>query len=203
MFAANPGYNGGFYAWSSAGMPQSAAPSGSSATVKYGLPIATGDAYLAFANPYFAAHSCGAYTRSTDVVGFQCLQANGTAVTTGFYSVLVGQGRAGKRFGMVFNDQPGLNGTYTPTHAFAKNSANGLITITRQSAGVAVVSFKGLGGTASSTQGVIVNAVDLAGYRLCTITSVTRNGADLDVRVSCYNGAQVATDTQFSVLVIE
>jgi uncharacterized protein YjdB len=202
MFSVNPGFSGGFYAWTSAGQPQSAAPSGNTAAVKYGLPIATGDAYLAFATPYFATDVCRSTNRVGDLASFQCRNAADLATTTGFYSVLIGQGRAGKRFGMVWNDQP-TQASYVPTHAWAKNSANGLISISRTGTGVYAVTFGNLG--SSPKVGVIVNSVGSATdpYRLCNLVSLGIAGGNLTSTIACRAGNNSAADSQFYLLVVE
>jgi hypothetical protein len=202
MYAVNPGFSGGFYAWTSAGQPQSAAPSGNTAAVKYGLPIATGDAYLAFATPYFATDVCRSTNRAGDLASFQCRNTADLATTTGFYSVLIGQGRAGKRFGMVWNDQP-AQASYVPTHAWAKNSANGLISISRTGTGVYAVTFGSLG--SSLKVGVIVTSVGSAtdAYRLCNLTTLGNAGGNLTSTVTCRAGNGNAADSQFYLLVVE
>ncbi len=89
-------------------------------------------------------------------------------------------------------------GPYNPNASTTFNPANQPVTITRPTPGRYQIVFSGL---AALTKGgnVQVTPVNTLNHH-CSVTSFVKSGADVVIRIACYNNAGQASDAQYSLL---
>ncbi len=136
--------------------------------------------------------------------GFQatirCYNQAGTLADARFGTLVIENGRVGKRFAIAWVFDPVA--PVSPSGLFTYTTG-GPLQLSKVSIGVHDLSFPGLGGTAGVPVSVIVSSYGSTNAH-CTVTAVTRNGADLVARVQCVSpvtGAPV--DQRFTIAVIE
>jgi hypothetical protein len=197
--------------WNSTGTLMSAAKTGTGLVdVKFGLPIATSDPYLTFVNATSGAGSatadiCRVTQRVSDVASLHCQTTANADVDQFSFSLMLKDGQTGKRFGMVWDDQPATTNYVPLTGGLATNSAGGLVSITRTAVGKWTVTFAGLGATRPETVIATSFGVSSDSYRHCNVDqiSLTNGGKDFRADVQCWDGSGNPLDSQFYLMIIE
>lgn len=135
-------------------------------------------------------------TQAADLIANVLCFAPGGAAMDSRYTVMVTGARAlTGRLGFVLADQSSA-GSYQP--ALRHNSANGASMVSRTSAGHYSVTFSGLSRT-SDTEIVMVTQVGSSTNR-CAVDGWDFSGVTVDI--TCTDRTGVATDAQFSLLVM-
>jgi len=196
-------------AWSSAGAVQfrrdDITPNGRYALIT-GLPVGPPVAFAVVQAPAGDASSrctLGSWASALDVVCYP--PGSGSFGNAPFTGLLLEQGRPGMRIGSAWANQPAA-ATYTAPVLARRNSSGGAITITRSSTGTYQVVFQGLGrADASRREVVLVSTQALFSPGTCRVSAPwsAAVAADLSVNVRCVDGAGVASDQSFFIVVLE
>ena len=113
------------------------------------------------------------------------------------------RGRPGVRFGIALANQPAA-AAYVADAQYARTSSGQPVTVTRTGAGDYTVTFFGLSKGVNRTENVQVSSGE-SGPVYCTVNGWvnTPSGNDLAVAVRCFTSGGIATDSRFTILVIE
>jgi hypothetical protein len=116
----------------------------------------------------------------------------------------VEKGRAGKRAGYAWADQPQSDVEYTPDPRFSYNSSGGPIRAQRLAGGLYQVVLAGLAKPAGATETVLVTEYRGMTERYCRVNSWDNTGAgDLLVSVRCHDSTGLPINAIFDLLVVE
>ena len=149
------------------------------------------------------------FGNTSDIV---CNRADLTQGNARFAKQLIEGGRAGRRWALGWNDQPSrvldTEGSMSSSYAMSSNGQPVRVVRTTSgtvTSGIYDVRFPGMGALASLPHNVQVSPY-LSGRANCspTNTGAINGGADLEVRVYCfdrYSGAP--TNTYFTILLVE
>ncbi len=144
----------------------------------------------------------GGWSLSVFSATVYCYDAAGVATNARFGAFVFDGGRTAKRFALAWVSDPA-----TPTAPILQysQSTGGAVTIAKVSVGVHDVTFPGLAG--SATVPVAVFASSYASGLVnshCSVTTISRTGADLVARVQCVAPATGAPrDQPFTIAVVE
>ncbi|HEX4932876.1 MAG TPA: hypothetical protein VFV33_06845, partial [Gemmatimonadaceae bacterium] len=124
-----------------------------------------------------------------------------------FSLLMLEQGRAGKRFGFAWSNEPAppLGGAYVPSLEHQRTSSGQAVRIRRTATGSYVVSFPGLARVGDATETVHVSPYG-GGLFTCQVQGWGNgsDGSSLDATVRCWNrGSGAPADTYFTILVLE
>lgn len=136
-----------------------------------------------------------------------CYAPSGALADARFSLLMLENGRAGKRFGFAWSNEPAttLGGSYTPSVEHQHTSSGQPVRITHSAVGTYVVSFPGLAKVGNAPETVHVSPYG-GGLFTCQVQGWVNggNGASLDATVRCWNrGDGTPADTYFTILVLE
>lgn len=135
-------------------------------------------------------------------VNVNCHAANGDPADMRFTVAMVGSAAFTGRSGYAWIQNGTVSVTADPYYRF--NPTGGAIISTRTGTGAYTVRFEGLGRAGGGDrEGVIVNSYGGTAARTCQPASWTTVGSDLDIEVRCFDAAGVATNSAFTVLVVD
>jgi hypothetical protein len=139
----------------------------------------------------------------------RCFDADGQPRDVQYQALQVGRGRAGKRFGFAFADQPSRTTPYAAHAAWSYNSSGGDIQVTRGALGVYAVRFRGLQGTWYGPGAHVQVTPYGPAFASCNVhswydeTPPSTSTPGLLVWVRCANQHGQPVDSRFSAMVIE
>ena len=176
--------------------------------VNLGLTNASGTVAIVSTYDDDAACHVASWTQSSGIVSVRCTASNSATLRDSkFTSMMIEAGRAGKRWGFAWANQPSVAaGTpYAPSSFYQKQSNGQPVSITRFAAGEYQVKFTGLG---TSTFGgtILVSPYGDGGVApgTCQVVGWSNTANDLNVGVRCWSFATGAQANQmFTVLAIE
>jgi uncharacterized protein YjdB len=132
----------------------------------------------------------------------RCTDLNGAAADSRFVATIVDRGRASRRYGLTWADQP-TSPIYTTTNNnYSRTSTAGAISIARTATGTYNVRLGGQARTGTSPETVMVVSYGSTAY--CQAGQWVPNGSDMIVTVVCFDQTGLnLVDTRFDVLLIE
>jgi uncharacterized protein YjdB len=142
-----------------------------------------------------------AFTTADFTAVVRCTDLNGAPADSRFVAAIVDRGRASRRYGLTWADQPTSPIYTTTTNNYSRTSTAGAISISRTIAGTYTVRLGGQARTGASPETVLVTSYGSTAY--CKASQWAANGADMLVTVLCFDAAGVLADTRFTVLLIE
>jgi uncharacterized protein YjdB len=131
----------------------------------------------------------------------RCTDLNGAPADSRFVATIVDRGRAARRYGLTWADQP-TSPIYTTTNNnYSRTSTAGATSVSRMAAGNYLVRLGGQARTGASPETVLVTSYGSTAY--CKASQWAGNGADMLVTVLCFDPAGNLADTRFTVLLLE
>jgi Big-like domain-containing protein len=144
----------------------------------------------------------GAYGSPDLIANVRCTDLNGAAADSRFVATIVDRGRASRRYGLTWADQPSSPIYTTTGNNYSRTSTSGAISIARTAAGTYNVRLGGQARTGTSPETVMVVSYGSTAY--CQAGQWVPNGSDMIVTVVCFDQTGLnLVDTRFDVLLIE
>jgi hypothetical protein len=145
--------------------------------------------------------SWDAFGSADFVANVRCTDLNGVLADSRFVAMVVDRGRATRRYGLTWADQPTSTIYTTTQNGYSRTSTAGAISVSRTAVGAYQVRLGGQARTGVSPETVLVTSYGSTAY--CKASQWGANGADMIVTVLCFDPAGNFIDSRFDVLLLE
>jgi hypothetical protein len=131
----------------------------------------------------------------------RCTDLNGVPADSRFVATVVDRGRAGRRYGLTWADQPTSPIYATTNNGYSRTSTVGPTSVARSAVGTYQVRLGGQARTGASPETVLVTSYGSTAF--CKVSQWASNGTDMLVSVVCFDPAGNLVDSRFEVLLLE